>query len=323
MEIILLGIYSFFVWLIFFKFKLLPWNITSQVIVVTIPIIALSALMLCLNIFAPVTGDVRAINYVVQVVPRVTGRVIEVPVEPNRPVKKGDVLFKIDPTPFQLEVDRIKAQLDFSRTRLKQSEDLAAAGAGSRFDIDQYQTDIRQLEAQLDSAKWNLEQTVFYAPANGRVINLQLRVGSYAAQLPMVPSMTFVEDEQWVIAMYKQNELHQVAPGNEAEISMKMYPGRIIKCKVDSVVWASGEGQLPLGGRIPEAGAVAKSQGRIAVKLKPDAKDADVFLSAGAAGRGAIYTDSGKPIHIVRKIILRVQGKMDWLVVKHVPSGHH
>ena len=43
MELILLIIYSVIVWLIFFKFKLLPWNITSQVIVVTIPIIALTA----------------------------------------------------------------------------------------------------------------------------------------------------------------------------------------------------------------------------------------------------------------------------------------
>jgi len=44
MELILLIVYSVIVWLIFFKFKLLPWNITSQVIVVTIPIIALTVL---------------------------------------------------------------------------------------------------------------------------------------------------------------------------------------------------------------------------------------------------------------------------------------
>ena len=43
MEIILLGIYSFFVWLIFFKFKWLPWNIVSQVIIITLPIIGLTA----------------------------------------------------------------------------------------------------------------------------------------------------------------------------------------------------------------------------------------------------------------------------------------
>lgn len=50
MEIILLLIYAFFVWLIFFKFKLLPWNIVSQVIVITLPIIALTVLILLLNI---------------------------------------------------------------------------------------------------------------------------------------------------------------------------------------------------------------------------------------------------------------------------------
>jgi multidrug resistance efflux pump len=90
MDILLLGIYAFFVWLIFIKFKWLPWNITSQVIVVTIPIIALTILVLILNIGAPSSHDVRVINYSVQIVPRVTGRVIEVPVEEgNRPFTKG------------------------------------------------------------------------------------------------------------------------------------------------------------------------------------------------------------------------------------------
>ena len=54
MEILLLGIYSFFVWLIFIKLKWLPWNIATQVIVVIIPIVGMAALILLLNIFAPV-----------------------------------------------------------------------------------------------------------------------------------------------------------------------------------------------------------------------------------------------------------------------------
>src|SRR6478735_6342838 len=104
MEIILLGIYSFFVWLIFFKYKWLPWNITSQVIVITLPVIGLTLLILLLNIVAPSSADVRVINYVVTINPRVNGLVTEVPIEPNRPIRKGDILFKIDPTPFELEV---------------------------------------------------------------------------------------------------------------------------------------------------------------------------------------------------------------------------
>src|SRR5664279_6500640 len=95
MELIALIIYSTIIWFIFFKKKWLPWNITSQVIVVTIPVIALATTILFMNIVAPSTSDVRAMNYVIPIVPRVTGQVTEVPIEPNRPIKKGDVLFKV------------------------------------------------------------------------------------------------------------------------------------------------------------------------------------------------------------------------------------
>src|SRR6478735_7183519 len=118
MEILLLGIYSFFVWLIFFKFKLLPWNIISQVVVITLPILGLTALILLLNIVAPSSHDVRVINYVIPINPRVPGLVTEVPIEPNRPIKKGDVLFKIDPTPYEIAVRNIEAQVAQLRVAL-------------------------------------------------------------------------------------------------------------------------------------------------------------------------------------------------------------
>ena len=105
MEALLLAIYAFFVWLIFIKFKWLPWNITSQVIVVIIPIVGLTALILTLNVVAPSSSDVRVFKYVVQILPQVRGRVIEVPVEPNRLVKKGELLFRIDPTPYQNDLN--------------------------------------------------------------------------------------------------------------------------------------------------------------------------------------------------------------------------
>ena len=53
MEILLLGIYAFFVWLIFIKFKLLPWTTPWKVGVAIFPVVMIAALMLLLNIFAP------------------------------------------------------------------------------------------------------------------------------------------------------------------------------------------------------------------------------------------------------------------------------
>jgi multidrug resistance efflux pump len=359
MEIILLLIYSFFVWLIFFKFKWLPWNIVSQVIVVTIPIIALAMIILFMNIVAPSSSDVRAMNYVIPISPRVTGEVTEVPIEPNRPIKKGDVLFKIDPVPFEAAVhgaeatlrglgDQLKnatakkaaltPRIDLAKKRVEQFTQLSATGAGRRADLEQAQSDLGNLEseflaadatesqakaqivkseADLRSAKYDLEGTTHFAPANGRVANLALRPGVRATQFATRPVMSFIEeDDPWVLAFYRQNELRYVEPGNEAEIFMEMYPGRIIKCKVDSILWATAQGQLPISGDLPNTGPMAAPEQRIAVRLLVEPKDREIFLAAGARGHGAIYTEHGKFLHIIRKVFVRVSTKMDWFVAK-------
>ncbi len=152
MEALLLGIYAFFVWLIFIKFKWLPWNTTSQVTVVIIPIVALTALILALNIVAPSTNDVRVIKYVVQVIPQVRGRVIEVPVEPNRLVRKGELLFRIDPTQYQNDLNVAKAKLAADEAKFAQ------AGAGRGGSVGRARaiagtTEIRQRTGRLAAAK--------------------------------------------------------------------------------------------------------------------------------------------------------------------------
>jgi multidrug resistance efflux pump len=391
MEILLLGIYSFFVWLIFIKLKWLPWNIVSQVIAVTIPIIGLTVLILLLNIYAPSSADVRVMNYVVPINPRVAGKVIEVPVEPNVPVRKGDVLFRIDPQPYEIQVRALEAnieslkaqlisanastrnlsqqlrdaisrrgvattQLSLARQRVSQFQELAQTGAGNRFDLEQAQTEVARLEndviaaeagvaqvqermaaktpagvqdevakvlaqiaqaeAQLADAKWQLEQTVQYAPADGTVVALALRPGVMTVPFPAFPAMTFVEDEQWVVAFFAQNEVRNIEEGNEAEIAVLTYPGRIIKCDVDAVIWATAQGQLPISGMLPNTGFGSAPDMRLAVKLQPVGKDADLFLAPGARGHGAVYTHKGEMIHILRKVILRVGAKLDWLVLK-------
>src|SRR6266487_5488161 len=359
MELILLIIYGVVVWLIFFKKKWLPWNITSQVIVVTIPIIALTILILSMNIVAPSSHDVRAMNYVIPIVPRVTGQVTEVPIEPNRPIKKGDVLFKIDPVPFEAATKAAEATLkgakdqlnnatnkkasltpriELAKKRVEQFTALSATGAGKRADLEQAQSDLGNLqseflaadateaqakaqivksEADLRSAKYDLEGTTHFAPANGRVANLALRPGVRAAQLPLAPVMSFIEeDDPWVIAFFHQNELRYVEPGNEAEIYMETYPGRIIKCVVDSILWATAQGQMPISGNLPNTQPISAPEQRIAVRLLLAPKDRGLFLAAGARGGGAIYTEHGKIIHIVRKVFVRVSAKMDWFVFK-------
>ena len=404
MEALLLGIYAFFVWLIFIKFRWLPWNTTSQVIVVIIPIVALSAMILTLNVVAPSSHDVRVVKYVVQVVPQVRGRVLEVPVEPNRLVRKGELLFRIDPTPYQIQLNAAKAKLaadearlnqatanlagasagdrelqaqlqsarsqvaalqprlDLARLRVQQNRELVASGAGDKFALEHAEANVVELQAQLATAKaneaqitqrlsgrvngelasvataraeigsakatvdasraavadaqWNLDQTAMYAPADGYAINVQLRPGSIVVPFPVVPAMTFVENEYNVIALYHQNELPLVEPGNEAEFSLRMHPGRIIKASVDSIVWAQGQGQVAQGGMLPQTGVLPQVPERFPVKLKVADKDRELFLAADAAGDGEIYTEHGAMIHIVRKVMVRVGSIADYLILK-------
>jgi multidrug resistance efflux pump len=376
MEAILLGIYSVFVWLIFIKFKWLPWNTRSQVIVAIIPIVGLTVLILTLNVVAPSSPDVRVIKYVVQILPQVRGRVIEVPIEGNRLYRKGDVLFRIDATPYELDVKSLQAQLadaegqanqlreqlktaagntgalrakrDLAQLRVKQNRELVSTGAGSQFDLDKAEADyadldsqvtaalaseaqvraqlaaivdgdqasVARLKADLAKARWELDQTTTYAPADGYVINLQLRPGSMVVPFPVQPAMSFVEEDFQVVALYNQNELHQVAPGNEAELALYTMPGEIIKARVDSIVWAQGQGQLAMSGMLPQTGVQPLPPGRFAVKLDIDPKYHDIFYAAGAFGHAAIYTDHVAAIHIIRKVILRVGSYTNYLVLK-------
>jgi multidrug resistance efflux pump len=149
MEILLLGIYSFFVWLIFIKFKWLPWTTPWKVAVVIFPIVMIAIMLLCLNIFAPTTTDVRVVKYVVPIVSQVRGRVIQVPVENNRPVKKGDVLFKIDPTPYQNEVNSLEAKLKADEAKVNADREKLLE---MRAKLTGAQSDERTLEEQLKEA---------------------------------------------------------------------------------------------------------------------------------------------------------------------------
>jgi multidrug resistance efflux pump len=404
MEAILLAIYGFFVWLVFFKLKWLPWNTLSQVIVITLPIVGLTALILTLNVVAPSSHDVRVIKYVVNIVPQVRGHVLEVPAEGNKPMKKGDVLFRIDPQPYQNAVNVLQAKLDntkgsnrelqeqltgavaqvasarasieqasarvvqagaqaeLARTRVAQYQDLASKGANNRFDLEQAVTNLREAEsaldgarsaeaqarsaegqalagerqirqkmgstakgewaqvaqvrAQLAKAKWDLDQTTVTAPAAGTAINLMLRPGALAGILPVSPALTYVEDDFVVVALFQQNELHAVKPGDEAEIVLETLPGEVIKAKVDSIIWAQGQGQSLISPVLPQTGAAPPPPARFPVKLIVEDKDKPHFLAAGARGQAAIYTEHLEEIQILRKVILRVGTKINYLVLK-------
>jgi multidrug resistance efflux pump len=193
-------------------------------------------------------------------------------------------------------------------------EQASVAGARAQLATAKAQVDLSR--AELANAQWNLDQTAVFAPASGYAINVQLRPGSFTVAMPLAPAMSFVEEEYQVIALYAQNELLYVEPGNHAEFTLHNYPGRVIKASVDSIVWAQGQGQVSQSGTLPQTGAYPQVPGRFPVKLLVAERDRELFLPAGAGGGGAIYTEHVAAIHILRMVILRINSIMDYLVLK-------
>jgi multidrug resistance efflux pump len=148
-----------------------------------------------------------------------------------------------------------------------------------------------------------------------------LRPGFFVAGMPFNEVMTFVDDEYQIFALFNQNELHQIAAGNEAEITLDTYPGRIVKAHVDSIIWAQSQGQLDASGNLPVT-MFAAPPGRFPVKLLVGPKDSALFLAAGARGAAAIYTEHLTLIHLIRKVLLRTQSYFDYIIIKHHISLH-
>ena len=202
-------------------------------------------------------------------------------------------------------VAQVRAQIATALAQVKMSEAQAAT-----------------TKAQLDNARWELSQTTIYAPGNGTMVNVMLRPGFFVAGMPFNEVMTFVDTEYQVFALFGQNELHEVEPGDEAEITLDTYPGRIIKAHVDSIMWAQSQGQVDASGNLPKT-AFTPPPGRVPVKLTVAEGDREVFLAAGATGAAAIYTKHLGPVHIIRKVLLRVESYLDYIIIKHsIHLGH-
>ena len=129
MELLLALIYVSFCIAIFkiFRIPVNQWSLSTAVLG---GIIGISLTLLVMNYNHPFTANARIYFAVTPILPTVKGRVVEVPVQANAPLKEGDVLFRVDPKPFEYVIAEKKAALAEAQQNVKQlkaSFDQAAA----------------------------------------------------------------------------------------------------------------------------------------------------------------------------------------------------
>jgi multidrug resistance efflux pump len=178
--LIILCLYGVALWLCFSKFKLVRWGWLSGTVSVVVGAFILATFLALFNYLTP-SGRITVAGRVVEVTPNVTGQVVAIPVKPNLPVKIGDVLFQIDPSPFQYKAAQLKAslaaakqqaailksnyeqatasvtglttQVEFNAKRLADIERLVAAQANTQFQGQDRQNQYETVLAQLNVAK--------------------------------------------------------------------------------------------------------------------------------------------------------------------------
>jgi multidrug resistance efflux pump len=181
---------------------------------------------------SPWTRDGRVRVEVVDIAAQISGQVISLPVVDNQPVKKGDILFEIDPIDYKLALTQAEANVQ-SRAFDKE---VAAEEAARRqklglqaVSLEEKQTSQSSANvaeaayqtalAARDQARVNLDRAIIRSPVNGYVTNLVLRVGDYAApgqiKLSVVDSDSF-----YILGYFEETKLPNIHEGDYAHVRL-------------------------------------------------------------------------------------------------------
>lgn len=230
------------------------WLITR--VVITLSAVAIATWMLYGQyknyLIYPWTRDGQVSAQVIQVTPRITGPLIELPIRDNQWVKKGDLLFKVDPSDYQAKVDHALSALANAQAEAAKAKDIADRthkahklykGTISEQKLIEAEDNKKAAQAEVLAAKadlhisnLNLSYTGVYAPVDGFITHLRLRTGSQAianqSLLALIDTNSF-----WIEAFFKETLMENIQPGDKAIVKLMSYPDKPIEGVVDSIGW--------------------------------------------------------------------------------------
>ncbi|MBK8970038.1 MAG: HlyD family secretion protein [Hahellaceae bacterium] len=300
-----------------FRIPLNKWSVPTAVLG---GVLLIGALIFTMNYNHPYSELSREYFVTTPIVAPVGGIVVEVPVQQGQTIEKGDVLFKVDPVPYQNRVASLKAQLKSAEMDLDRARQLMTKGAAARRDLDLAQAQVDRLKPELANALYDLERTTVTAPSRGRVAQLIARPGLMASTMPLRPLMVFVPQESHhLVAWFRQNSLLRLVPGDEAEVTFDGIPGEVFSATVLSVAPVIAEGQLQASGNLITATG-NQIPGRIPVIINiTDEKFAAYAnqVPGGAFGQAAVYSEHFHHVAVMRKILLRMAAWMNYLFPFH------
>lgn len=236
---------------------------------------------------APWTRDGRVRADVVEIAPDVSGLVVEVLVEDNRDVKRGDVLFRIDPARFTLALRQAEAVVEGRKANAEQAAaDYQRYSKLSDAAVSQQKVELAraanlaaqaaydQAVADRDLAKLNLARSEVRASVNGRITNMELRPGHYVNTGRGV--MALVDrDTLRVEGYFEETKLPRIHVGDRARIRL-MGEDAVLTGHVESIAGGIEDRERRAGANLlanvnPTFAWVRLAQ-RIPVRIRLDAE---------------------------------------------------
>ncbi|SFL33624.1 efflux RND transporter periplasmic adaptor subunit [Methylobacterium pseudosasicola] len=259
---------------------------------------------------APWTRDGRVRADVVAVAPDVSGLVTEVLVEDNQVVKRGDVLFRIDPERFTLALRQAEAVVDGKKASAEQAAaDYLRYARLSDAAVSQQKVELAratdlsakaaydQALADRDVAKLNLDRSAVKASVNGRITNMELRPGNYVNTGKGV--MALVDgDTLRVEGYFEETKLPRIHVGDRASIRLMGEDG-VITGHVESVAGGIEDRERTAGANLlanvnPTFAWVRLAQ-RIPVRIKLDGVPDQARLVSGRTATVSVAADGRVP----------------------------
>jgi len=189
--------------------------------------------------------------HMANVLPALTGRVVELHVDLGQRVQRGQLLAVIDSGDLAqayADVDRARDALDLARKTLDRARGVQQAGGAAVKDLEAAQSGYVQAEAEYRRAQTRLQALGASADAKAGARPMQVRapIAGTVTALSVAPGMYVNDatasmmtianiDKLWVTAQVPEDELGLVAKGQAAEASVPAYPGRVFRGTVESV----------------------------------------------------------------------------------------
>jgi multidrug resistance efflux pump len=240
-------------------------------------------------------GMVRA--NVIQVTPRISGPIIDLPIVDNQLVKTGDLLFKIDPRTFQAALDEAQAELVRTKADYERGKKLESRGDISERDFDKSTAAYDVAKSDIETAQLDLEFTEVRAAVDGYVTNLTLRVGSQA--VANQPVMALIDSASfWVHGYFRETHIEDISPGDRAKVRLMSHSDDVLTGTVDSIGWGiaqqDGSTGIDLLPAINPTFEWIRLAQRVPVRIHLDPLPEGVKLGVGTTASVLVHTGTAR-----------------------------